>query len=400
MKRIQETISLYTPYDDFEAMYRCIDDVLKPHIRNKDHYRSYIRLSLQFECQVYIHFITKSKCYTVFQQQIQRLYQIIMNRDCKNIYIKQNILYQIALFQSGYAITFEMDDKARDEFMLLIMEVADKMDALVFWESGEISNSYGDILLDSRGNSEVKTFFPIDGYLKSDIIQKLPLKMKNHVYESNLVLEEKGIYAPTRLLPIHDDKLYIFQEPLDILKRLVASVCLAVYSDYLIQENFQGDVAYHKVEHLLQMFQAYPYFTTDEIEYLNHFHPKKEKVFYYVKYYECAYVFLWALNFIKELNLLPQERLNNFVVERLFQNKSFSQLCKKAKLREKEELTKEMDLAQRYLWSTQDAKRLNFQPFKGMNETQMYLRMHAFSWMMNETYHTWDQVKVVLQSIS
>lgn len=399
MGMITEVLSFYTPYADHERMRQALSNVLQDEITAFKETTQGFYLKLQAEEYLNIPFVTIDQDQKTFQQQIQRLYTSSAKLPCDNIFIKQNLLYQIALFKGAYVFTFNYEEFKRDEKILPLMEIADQMDALIFWETGDISDSYGDVILNRRGISEVSVFNPVDGF---DITNKslgLSERQMKRIHHSLTVLRYKGIYAPTSIAPPYEDAMYIFQSEEEIIKRAIACMLLAVYSDFLMSHQGNAMLAYEKVESIIRIYRASPFFTIKEIEYLNNQHPKAEEIRAYQAYYECAYTLLWVVGIFENLYFPSALCSDSLVVNTIMQHETLEGLLANAKLRTKDELLDAIDLHQRYAWACQDAIKLSFKMPAQLLYDVVSLRHHTLWWIISDHDTSWDAINPKIRSL-
>lgn len=398
MEKVKEVLSFYTPYANVERMVAALKVVLQADLQSFKQQNSCITIYLRNQEYIRIPYVTMESEQEVFQKQIQRLYASIHKKKCENIMIQQNLLYQIALFKAAYVFEFNYDEDRRDEKILPLMEIADQMDALIFWETGDVSDSYGDVILSKDGKSEVAIFNPVDGFdLANRSLGLTELQMKR-IHRSMTILRYKGIYAPNTIAPPFDEQMYIFQDPQDIMKRCVACMLLAIYSDFLLTHQGNAMLAYEDVEKMIRLYHASPYFTIQEIEYLNDTHPSAEKIHQYQGYYECCYSLLWVLGFVENLYFPSALCSDSLVVRTIFNYDSMEKLVEAIHIRSKSELLDALDLAQRYVWACEDAKKLNFQMPAGLLHDVVKLRYLALAWLVSD--EPWDEITCTLTSLS
>lgn len=399
IKMVTEILSFYTPYTDVDRMKKALTRVLQDEITAMEQTSQGFYLKLRGEEYLEIPFVTVDMDPKMFQTQIQKLYVSSAKLPCHDPFIKQNLLYQIALFRAAYVLTFNYEPNHRNEKILPLMEIADTMDALIFWETGDISDSYGDIILNKQGKCEITVFNPVDGFDITNKALGLSESQMKRIHHSLSVLRYKGIYAPTNIAPPFDEEMYVYQGKEEVAKRAIACMLLGVYTNYLLSHQGNSMAAYENVENMIRLYQASPYFTIKEIEYLNDRMPKQEDVVMYQSYCECAYTMLWALGIAKSLYFPSAACDNGMVVKSILAYDTTESLAARAKLRSKSELLDALDLVQRYAWACQDAAKLGFLMPAGLLYDVVRLRHYTLSWMISKQDTNWDDVKPVIQSL-
>lgn len=396
---VTEVLSFYTPYADIDRMEDALSTVLQEEITVMKRNSQSFYLQLQHQEYLQIPFVSAQSDPETFRKQIQRLYASSAKLPCHNPFIKQNLLYQVALFRAAYVFTFNYEENHRDEKILPLMEIADLMDALIFWETGDISDSYGDVILNKKGKSEVSVFNPVDGFDITNKALGLDETIMKRIHHSLSVLRYKGIYAPTNIAPPFDNKMYIFQGVEEISKRAVACMLLGAYSEFLLSHQGNAMLAYEHIEKTVRAFHASPYFTIREIEYLNERKPKKADVHVYEGYFECAFTLLWILGFIDTLYFPSALCSNHMVMKTILDLGSVENMVENAKMRSKSELLDALDLTQRYAWACQDAGKLGFQMPAGLLYDVVRLRHRTLNWVIAMQDFSWDEVHPVIESL-
>lgn len=400
MEMVKEILSFYTPYASIEKMSLALRNVLQERIMTFQNENACFMIRLRDGSCIRIPYISAQTDEKTLQMQIQKLYQSIMNKNCEKTHIKQNLLYQIALFRGAYVFEFDYQKGERDQKILPLMEIADQMDALIFWESGDVSDSYGDVILAHNGKSEVSIFNPVHDFDISNPAVGLSEAQIKRIQRSMSILHYKGIYAPNTIAPPYEDKMYIYQEEEDILKRSIACMILAIYADFFTSHGHNAMLAYEYVEKMIRLYRASPFFTIKEIEFLNDPRPSDLDIHTYQGYYECCYTMLWVLGFMENLYFPSSLCCDSLVVRTIFSYDSLTKLLEQAKLREKAELLDAIDLVQRYEWGCLDARKLNFELPAGLLYDIVSLRHKTLAWIINENDASWDNVQTKIKSLS
>lgn len=400
MAVITEILSFYTPYASVDKMKNALQLVLGESIASLRDEHECFHIQLKSLETLRIPYVSHASKPEVFQEQLQRLYGSTQKKSCANPQIQQNLLYQIALFQAAYVIEFDYEKQDRDQKILPLMEIADQMDALIFWETGDISDSYGDVILSRDGSSEVELFNPIDSFDLSDKALGLSEQQLKRMHRSISVLRYKGIYAPNNIAPPIDELYFLLQDKESVIKRCVACMILAIYSDFLEQHEHNTVHAYDYVEKMIRLYRSAPYFTSKEIEYLNNPRPSDEEIALYHGYFECCYTMLWALNLAPHLYFPSAKTSDSFVVRTIFSYASIDKLIEHSQMRGKGELLDAIDLVQRYHWACIDADKLHFEMPSNLIWDCVALRHKALTWIANADTIGWDEVQPTIKPLS
>ena len=107
--------------------------------------------------------------------------------------------------------------------------------------------------------------------------------------------------------------------------------------------------------------------------------------------YECLWVMLWALGYVKELAYPDTICDPGFAIETIIK-KTPEEFTKQAKLRNASEILDEADLIYRYHWAVVDA-RVNSKPTPtNLDPGVVQERHYALNWLVGYMDQEWDEI--------
>lgn len=389
-----ETLTFYAPYSDLNRMIGALKKVLHLEIKNLLHKNNLLEIYLMNNDRIFIKYYTRESKDKTIDEQIQALSNEVKERKVlPNLTkIKDNLLTQIQLVNSIYEVEFEYDEEYRNDRIVSLMEVSDNLTALILWETGDISNSYGDIIISGEGESEVAIFNPIDEASLCMERYHIDDKQKNRLQRSTQILRYKGIYAPSDLCIPNEGEYYINVDESDIAKKAVSSMIIAIYANLIADMGWSSDKAFDYVSQMIQMYQANGFFSIDEIDFLNEKRPSAEMCERYQMYYEYSYVMLWALGYFKELTFPEAACNSSLVVQTLFNFSTIDELVKHGHTQSSVDMLDALDLIQRYAWACRHAIKEHYTMPANLNPTIVVYRHHALKWIISNSEEVWNKV--------
>ncbi len=389
---MKETLTFYTPYSDFGQFIRALKEVYHTSIQDVSYTDSMVYIQLENQGIIHIHYATHEYNTVYLREKLMDLFQMVDQRGCERKQIQDSLLQQILLFQGVYEVVFTYDPIQRKNKIVSLMEVADKLTALILWETEDISNSFGDIILSRSGSSEVAQFYPIDEASlcihSFDLTDEQLLRM----HRSTQILRHKGIYAPSNLEIPHTMTWYLCQDKEEIIKRCLACMITAMYAGILLEQKWSSEKAYDYVKQLIQLYDVQIVFSIKEIEFLSNTNPSVEECRSFYKGNEYCIPFLWVIGLIDQLNFPNAFSDPSTVIHKMFTYASIEQMAQEVVLRPMEEILDMMDLIQRYQWSIVQTSNLGLEIPANLNPEVVQYWYQAWKWMVNTHNTSWDEV--------
>lgn len=397
---MKETLTFYTPYSHFGQLIHALKEVYHTNIQDVSYTDSMVYIQLVNQGMIQIRYATNEYNVAYLRQKLMALFQIVDQRDCERRQIKDSLLQQILLFHGVYEIVFTYDTARRKDKIVSLMEVADKLTALILWETQDISNSFGDIILSRDGSSEVTQFYPIDEASLCIHHYDLTDEQLLRMHRSTQILRHKGIYAPSNLEIPHKDAWYLCQDKEDIIKRCLACMITAMYAGILLDQKWSSEKAYDYVKQLIQLYDVQIVFSVKEIEFLSHPNPSEEECRHFYRGNEYCIPFLWAIGFIDQLHFPNAFSDPSTIIHKMFAYASIEQMAQEVVLRPLEEMLDMMDLIQRYRWSIMQTKNLGFETPAHLHPEVVEYWYQAWKWMVNTHNTSWDEVDEEIDILS
>lgn len=108
--------------------------------------------------------------------------------------------------------------------------------------------------------------------------------------------------------------------------------------------------------------------------------------------YECVYIFLWSLGYIKELGEPTKPCSAEKLVEIVMSFENIDDFISKSKLKEKAEILDKIDLIYRYDWACVHKKVDNKTEIDNLNAEVVFEWHFAFNWLTRFDNEDWDNV--------
>lgn len=396
MEMTKETLTFYTPYSDVSKIMEALKKVFHLKIKNLQHKNNNLDVYLMDNEEIHVSYATKIGYALALEDQIQKFYKFVEEINCGNDTIKANLLTQVLLFQGIYRVEFEYYPDERNEKIVSLMEVADNLTALILWEMGDISNSYGDIILSSDGECEVAMFNPVDEF--SLQMQKFDLSEEQiqRMYRTAQILRYKGIYSPNNLDVPDSSRYFMYLDHEDIAKRAIANMILAIYAGLLVVQKWDSLKAFEYINQIIQMYNAAPFFSTKEIEFLNTGHPSDEECFLYYQAFEYCNVMLWAMGIIEKL-YYPSAKCNeSIIVQKILSFISVEEMVNNSKLKSVTTFMDELDLVRKYESACKFALQHHFEVPAQLDYKVIQYRHKALKYLVSDQEASWDNVETNL----
>lgn len=396
-----ETLTFYTPYSDLNKMIGALKKVFHLEIKNLLHRNNMLEIYLMNNDRIAVTYLTKEHNKEALKEQLDSFYSQLTALEVMSVasQTKENLLTQVQLVNSVYKVEFEYDEEARNERIVSLMEVADNLTALILWETGDLSNSYGDIILSTEGESEIAIFNPIDEASLTIDRYHINDRQKQRLQRSTQILRYKGIFAPSDLCIPDEVTYYTYLDQVDISKKAVSCMILAIYAGLIGDMGWTSEKAFGYVQQMIDMYGAAGYFTADEIEFLNEVHPSKEVCDRYQMYYEYSNVMLWALGYIKELSFPDVSCNSSSIVQIIFNYSTVEELAHHAQLQDNATMLDALDLIQRYEWACHDAIKKHFSIPAKLDPMIVVYRHHAMKWLISDTEEVWNKVNMKIATM-
>jgi hypothetical protein len=195
-------------------------------------------------------------------------------------------------------------------------------------------------------------------------------------------LRSEGVPVIEHLPAIEAESQVVRRSLDDVAYRALVLLVVALKAEGLEQPLIEHDIArYRLIDHLSPLEQA---FLQDPA-------PAMHDRIQFSWRYEAAYVLLWALGYVDELEK-PTSTCDVAGAVSIMTQRSLEQFLSDATLRSVNEILDEADLIYRYHWAVVDA-RVNGRPAPaGLNPGVTLERHHALNWLIGYMDQEWDEI--------
>jgi hypothetical protein len=199
---------------------------------------------------------------------------------------------------------------------------------------------------------------------------------------SEIVLSRDGLPINPHL-PVIEIELEVHLRS----KNEVAYRALALLVAALKGEGLEEPI----VEKLVKQYELTPRFTFKETAFVRNAAPSQTKCVQFSWRYEAAWVLLWVLSYVEELER-PSKICDVQRAVGIMKEHSTAQFITDAKLRSLSQVLDEADLIYRYHWAVVDARIKNKPSPAGLEPGVVQERHHALNWLIGYMDQDWDEV--------
>ncbi len=321
-----------------------------------------------------------------FSNMMGGMMNFISQIPSKNEKIKLHLLTQVQNIKSSLGI---VSDGSYDMFEAGIFTVIATLDGFAFTDGNKFLDAQKNLILDTTGHSTVTSPSITQNndsrleaadpsgnmQLKPDQIQRKERSMQ--------VLIAKNIPVLSNLPCIESEEETNIQTIEEICKRTIAVTICAIKG-----EGVDNEI----VKKVIDQFDASSFFTPQEAIFIADQQPDDQKRANFTWKYECLWVFLWSLGYVKELefpdHIIDVPQAVSFIRD----NGSLENLIKNANLRPKSSILDEADLIYRMNWACTNARIKNHAAPAQLNIGVVYERHYALNWLIKYQNQDWDAV--------
>lgn len=145
------------------------------------------------------------------------------------------------------------------------------------------------------------------------------------------------------------------------------------------------------VDRVVKDYGIAGHFTPNEAAFIQDASPSQNDRVQFSWRYEAAWVLLWALGYIEELNK-PTEICDVRRAVKLMQERSTEQFIADAKLRPLSEILDQADRIYRYHWAVVDARINGREPPASLEPGVTMERHYALNWLIGYMDQEWDDI--------
>lgn len=324
-----------------------------------------------------------------FENMMEGMYGYFHQIQTGHQNIKDQLLTQIKFLNTciGIVCEKEMDNDIYRRILTAVAEI----DAILFIPAGAMVDKNGKVILNTAGESQVEEFIVTASSDLLDDQVRATDSGEERKKRSIELLKQKDIPYIEHLPVIVGDEDVVIRSKEEVAKRAVALSLIVTYASELANDG-QIEENREFLNSLIERFGAKEFFTEAEKSFINDNNPDKVTVTQFAWQYECLWVLLWALGYVKELNFPADICDVQAAIGFLKDAGSFKNFVSKASLREKEDILDQADLIYRYDWACVDA-RIKKQPAPGgLNDEVVVERHRSLNWLICYMDADWDDV--------
>ncbi len=302
--------------------------------------------------------------------------------------IKSMFLKQIAFFNTCVGIVCDKD--INDDIFQRILSILDSND-MVFLPSGDMLNRDGKTIFNLNGESDIKE---LRVTASADILDshiKETQSALDRRSRSQEILKQRNIPFITHLPVIVGDEDVQIHSKEEVAKRAIALAIISTYAADLANKT-PKEKCKELLDSLTDRFSAEGFFTEEEKEFITG-DPDEITIIQFAWKYECLWVLLWALGFIKELGYPDKICDVSEAVSCLKDEHSFESFLSKSNLIPASQILDQADLIYRYDWACVDARVKNSPPPGGLDSGVVLERHRALNWLISYMNFEWDDVR-------
>jgi hypothetical protein len=198
---------------------------------------------------------------------------------------------------------------------------------------------------------------------------------------NNKLIKEMGLPVLESLPVVEDDSLVALRSPQDVAARCLATEFCAIKGESQDQKL---------VESLIKDYSAGGYFSPSELSFIQSTAPSKQNLIDFSWQYECAHVFLWAMN-VRDRLAAPNEVCPVADDAKAIKSVGPADFVSKAKLRSTGEILDAADLYYRLHWAAIEIRLKGLKSDK-VDEGIVRERHRALNWLIRYMNQDWDHV--------
>lgn len=314
---------------------------------------------------------------------------------CENQELLENVCRQIQVFNCVASCSFELTpSQERTDFIINNLFAAAKgLAGVLFFPSAALYNAEGKKILATDGTSDLESYVPIGhASLLDKQREESPSDRERREHNQN-VLREKGIPFLPNLKVFVSEEEAVFRSPEEIALRLLPMFGVCVYCEAMSSQTREESLKYLKGVDTILGGRLRELMTPQEQAFTDDEEPEQREVIRYSWRYECCYVLLWALGYIRELGDPAAPCNVSEMAKLLWSLKNPEELLKGAHPRSGKELLDAHDLILRYDWACVDARVKGQGAPAGLDGGVTVEWHYALNWLVGDNGHAdWDDI--------
>ena len=287
---------------------------------------------------------------------------------------------------------FEPGYDAGDERLEILRQVAASIDGVLFTGSG-FTDAHGRTLFGADADPDADAVWPAccipNEPVRTDpeqirrVLDGLPPEVRDRKQRSETLLAAQGV-GMHPLLHVCGESEMRRRDTREIVIRMLCVLAAAMHGEGVGQGNVKGFVADKGIATSL---------TPEEVAFIAVANPDQQARLKFGWRYECAWVLLWALGLIDELEP-PTHICTVTKMGDIVRGRDIGQLVRDARPRSAAEILDQADLSLRYHWAAVEARLRGGTLPPQFDPGVIFERHYAFNWLIDAQADDWDSVEV------
>lgn len=305
--------------------------------------------------------------------------------------LQYRVLTQVSVINTMLAIETEKD--YGQDYQKLFVELAGRVDGIVFLPDGTLLDYDGRVIVDGEGKSGPADFRPRACTRKIHGEERSTDEGRARKERTQAFLRDKGVpFLETlpELPPVAEMPVRTREE---IARRAVALLIVIQYAcDAAQGENLAESKEF--VMNMLERFGVTDELTEKERDLLEQAEPGHQDAVNMIWQYEAYWALLWGLGLLESLDF-PDETCDcDFAINTVASCETFEEFLGKTAMRRSEELLEEADKIYRLHWACVNARINGEAAPAGLNESVVMERRRGLFWMLGDEGEAWDYIRM------
>jgi len=335
-------------------------------------------------------------------EQLKGAQGFVYSIKTKHMDIKRNLFYHLRQCKAVLRIDYDYDNtgaqesaKKEQEIRALVLNITDRLQGIVtFGDGTAFQNGKGQLILDSKGNTELDFYMPSEIQPGEDWGKDVPLECRERKERSMAWLKEKHIYV-TSWLPFltESEQGGPARTAREICGRAAALLAVSLYSECRLGEGMDYEQAKEFIAPVMARFEVEKFLSPKEKAYLDNPDSAQKEQISYSWQYENLLVMEWALGLTEKLPYPDKICDVPETVRVLHPFDSLDALEQAVSPRPYGELLDAADLIYRLDWACVDARMMGMPAPAGIDAGVVVERHHALFWLAGvDSRCPWDDV--------
>jgi hypothetical protein len=320
-----------------------------------------------------------------FVPMIQGMMNFVGQINAQNEPVKFKLMTKIQHIKASFGVVADSDLSAFENGLFQLIK---ELDGFAFTNGTDWMTPDKQLILNANGQSEITDLAVPDAHVRlgqadAALPETLSPAQTDRKNRNIAFLNAQNVPTIAHLPCIEADEEVELRTKEAVVQRTLAVAIAAVKA-----EGLEMGI----VHSVIQQFNALPFFSPEEKEFINNPNASDEERAKFSWRYECLWVLLWSLGYVDELDfptgICDVQKAVSFIQAA----KSYENMLESAQLRSKSAILDEADKIYRINWACVNA-RIKHQPAPANLEAGVvYERHFALNWLISYQDQEWDFV--------